>query len=141
MNASSSTGFYYASGHGPLVIIFGAIIVKNILTLSAKKQEIIDWLNVHDIAFSNELRKLELLELVKINKKKVPFSCIKIAEQYGHEVNLPFLIIVNSNLLKAFGFWKRTLKNVKEYFKSDENIQLLYKEFDTYDSADDDYVT
>ena len=56
-------------------------------TSSAKKQEIIDWLNAHDVAFSDELRRPELLELVKINKEKVPFSCVKIAEQYEHEVN------------------------------------------------------
>src|SRR4051812_33439918 len=61
--------------------------IENIPTSSAKKQEIIDWLNAHDIAFSDELRKLELLELVKTNKKKVPFFCISIAEQYEHEVN------------------------------------------------------
>ncbi|CAG8735941.1 4636_t:CDS:2 [Rhizophagus irregularis] len=61
--------------------------VESIPTSSTKKQEIIEWLNAHDIAFSDELRKPELLELVKINKEKVPFSCVKIAEQYGHEVN------------------------------------------------------
>jgi len=44
-------------------------------------------LNAHDIAFSDELRKPELLELVRMNKENVPFSCVKIAEQYEHEVN------------------------------------------------------
>jgi len=60
---------------------------ENIPTSSAKKQEIIDWLNAHDVAFSDELRKPELLELVRMNKEKIPFACVKIAEQYEHEVN------------------------------------------------------
>ena len=77
--------------------------VESIPTSSAKKQEIIDWLNAHDIAFSNELRKPELLELVRMNKENVPFSCVKIAEQYEHEVNFTPLTIANCNLLKVFG--------------------------------------
>jgi len=75
---------------------------ENIPTSSAKKQEIIDWLNAHDVAFSDELRRPELLELVKINKEKIPFSYIKIAEQYEHEVNYTSLTIANCNLLKVF---------------------------------------
>ncbi|GES74567.1 hypothetical protein H257_11777 [Rhizophagus clarus] len=65
----------------------------------AKKQEIIDWLNAHDIAFSDELRKPELLEL------------------------------------------RRALKNAKEYFEFDKNIQLIDDEFDAYSTSDEDYVT
>ncbi|GBB86558.1 hypothetical protein RclHR1_12990007 [Rhizophagus clarus] len=53
----------------------------------ARKQEIIDWLNAYNIDISDELRKPELLELVKMNKEKVPFSCVKIAEQHEHEVS------------------------------------------------------
>jgi hypothetical protein len=77
--------------------------VENILISSAKKQEIVDWLNAHDISFSGELRKLELLKLVQMNKEKVPFSCVKIAEQYEHEINFTLHIIVNFNLSKVFG--------------------------------------
>ncbi len=54
--------------------------VENISTSSMRKQEIIDWLNAHDIAFSDELRKPKLLKLVQINKKKVSFSYVNIAE-------------------------------------------------------------
>ncbi|GBC22902.2 hypothetical protein H257_11777 [Rhizophagus irregularis DAOM 181602=DAOM 197198] len=61
--------------------------VESIPTSSTKKQEIIDWLHAHNIAFSDELRKPELLELVRMNKEKVPFACVKIAEQYEHEIN------------------------------------------------------
>ena len=76
--------------------------VKSISTSNAKKQEIINWLNAYDIAFSDELRKLELLELIQINKEKISFSYVKIAEQYKHKVNFTLLIIVNYNLLKTF---------------------------------------
>ncbi len=38
--------------------------VESIPTSNTKKQEIIDWLNAHDIAFLDKLRKPELLELV-----------------------------------------------------------------------------
>ncbi|UZO00879.1 uncharacterized protein OCT59_011994 [Rhizophagus irregularis] len=86
------------------------------------EQEIIDWLHAHDIAFSDELRKPELLELVRMNKEKVPFACVKIAEA----------IIV--------GLWRRAIKNTKEYFESDENIQFTDDEFDAYSSFDDDHV-
>jgi len=61
--------------------------VETIPSSNAKKQELIDWLNAHEISFSSDLRRPELLELVKINKEKVPFSCINIAEQYEHEVS------------------------------------------------------
>ncbi|GBC18536.2 hypothetical protein H257_11777 [Rhizophagus irregularis DAOM 181602=DAOM 197198] len=37
--------------------------VENIPTSNTKKQEIIDWLNAHNIVFSDELRRPELLEL------------------------------------------------------------------------------
>ncbi|EXX70049.1 hypothetical protein H257_06683 [Rhizophagus irregularis DAOM 181602=DAOM 197198] len=141
-------------------------------------QEIIDWLHAHDIAFSDELRKPELLELVRMNKEKVPFACVKIAEQYEHEVNFtlpyhcelqpievvwsvvkgevarssphPNLLSVRNTLLNAFkekisskvivGLWRRAIKNTKEYFESDENIQFTDDEFDAYSSFDDDHV-
>ncbi|PKY39013.1 hypothetical protein RhiirA4_452132 [Rhizophagus irregularis] len=121
------------------------------------EQEIIDWLHAYDIAFSDELRKPELLELVRMNKEKVPFACVKIAEQYEHEGEVacsgpyPNLLSVRNNtLLKAFkekisskvivGLWKRVLKNAKEYFESDENIQFTVNKFDVYSSSDDDHV-
>uniref|UniRef100_U9UV59 Tc1-like transposase DDE domain-containing protein n=1 Tax=Rhizophagus irregularis (strain DAOM 181602 / DAOM 197198 / MUCL 43194) TaxID=747089 RepID=U9UV59_RHIID len=61
--------------------------VETISSSNAKKQNLIDWLNAHEISFSSDLKRPELLELVRINKEKVPFSCIKIAEQYEHEVS------------------------------------------------------
>src|SRR6185436_3366783 len=48
--------------------------------------EIIDWLTSHNIIFSNELRRPELLELVQKNKEKVPFTCVEIAKKYNHQV-------------------------------------------------------
>ena len=60
--------------------------VENIPSSSAKKNEIADWLTAHDIVFSDELRKPELLELVKINKETVPFSCVEIAKRYDHQI-------------------------------------------------------
>ena len=44
-------------------------------------------LNAHDIPFSSNLKRPELLELVRINKEKVPFACVKIAEQFGHKLS------------------------------------------------------
>lgn len=113
-----------------------------------------------------------------MNKEKVPFSCVKIAEQYEHEVNFtppyhcelqpiegvwsvvkgevarssphPNLLSVRNALLNAFkekisskiivGLWRRALKNAKEYFESDESIQLMDEEFDTYGSSDEDHI-
>lgn len=152
--------------------------VESIPTSSVRKQEIIDWLNAHNIDFSDELRKPELLELVKMAKEKVPFSCIKIAEQYEHEVSFtppyhcelqpiegvwaivkgevarsgphPNLLSVRNTLLDAFkkkinpqviiGFWKRALKNAKNYFESDEEAYLTDEEFDGYSDSDGDHV-
>ncbi|EXX65837.1 hypothetical protein RirG_129490 [Rhizophagus irregularis DAOM 197198w] len=62
---------------------------ETISSSNAKKQNLIDWLNAHEISFSSDLKRPELLELVRINKEKVPFSCIKIAEQYEHEFSFP----------------------------------------------------
>jgi transposase len=61
--------------------------VETIPSSNSKKQELIDWLNAHDIPFSSNLKRPELLELVRINKEKVPFACVKIAERYEHELS------------------------------------------------------
>ncbi|CAB4446997.1 unnamed protein product [Rhizophagus irregularis] len=45
-----------------------------------------EWLTAHNISFSNELRKPELLELVQMHKEKVSFTYVEIAKQYSHEV-------------------------------------------------------
>ncbi len=60
------------------------------------------------------------------------------------------LLSVRNTLLNAFkekvsskvivGLWRRALKNAKEYFESDENIQLIDDEFDAYSSSDEDHV-
>ena len=62
----------------------------------------------------------------------------------------PNLLSVRNTLLNAFkekisskvivGLWRRALKNAKEYFESDENIQFTDDEFDAYSSSDDDYA-
>ena len=62
----------------------------------------------------------------------------------------PNLLSVRNTLLNAFkekisskvivGLWRRALKNAKEYFESDENIQLIDDEFDAYSSSDEDHV-
>ncbi|GBC46028.2 hypothetical protein H257_11777 [Rhizophagus irregularis DAOM 181602=DAOM 197198] len=85
--------------------------VENIPTSNTKKQEIIDWLNAHNIVFSNELRRPELLELVQMNKEKV-----------------------------IIGFWRRALKNAKKYLEFDDNAQLMDEDFDEYDNSDEDCV-
>ncbi|PKY29104.1 hypothetical protein RhiirB3_417702 [Rhizophagus irregularis] len=85
--------------------------VENIPTSNTKKQEIIDWLNAHNIVFSDELRRPELLELVQMNKEKV-----------------------------IIGFWRRALKNAKEYLEFDDNAQLMDEDFDEYDNSDEDCV-
>ena len=60
--------------------------VEIIPTSSTRKNEIADWLISHNIAFSDELRKPELLELVKMNRETVPFACVEIAKRYNHRV-------------------------------------------------------
>ncbi|GES84188.1 hypothetical protein H257_11777 [Rhizophagus clarus] len=152
--------------------------VETIPSSSSKKQELIEWLNAHDIPFSSNLKRPELLELVRINKEKVPFACVKIAEQYEHELSFtppyhcelqpiegvwavvkgevarssphPNLLSVRNTLLEAFkrkitsqvilGLWRRALKNAKEYFKSDEDVQLIDDEFNDDSDYDEDHV-
>ncbi|GBC03350.1 hypothetical protein RclHR1_05080016 [Rhizophagus clarus] len=152
--------------------------VETIPSSSSKKQELIEWLNAHDIPFSSNLKRPELLELVRINKEKVPFACVKIAEQYEHELSFtppyhcelqpiegvwvvvkgevacssphPNLLSVRNTLLEAFkrkitsqvilGLWRRALKNAKEYFKSDEDAQLIDDEFNDDSDSDEDHV-
>ena len=60
--------------------------IESIPISSIRKAEIIDWLTNHSIAFSTELHKPELLELVQKNKEKIPFTCVEIAKKYGHQV-------------------------------------------------------
>ncbi|PKY44525.1 hypothetical protein RhiirA4_458856 [Rhizophagus irregularis] len=38
------------------------------------------------------------------------------------------------------GLWRRTLKNAKEYFESNENIQFINDEFDVYSNSDYNHV-
>ena len=62
----------------------------------------------------------------------------------------PNLLSVRNTLLNAFkekissktivSLWRRALKNAKEYFESDENIQLMDEEFDAYVSSDKDHI-
>ena len=127
---------------------------------------------------AEQLSTYTLRQFFEINKEKVPFTCVKIAEQYEHEVNFtppyhcelqpiegvwsvvkdevahlsphPNLLSVRNTLLNAFkekisskvivGLWRRALKNAKEYFESDEDIQLTDEEFDAYGSSDNDHV-
>ena len=58
------------------------------------------------------------------------------------------LLSIRNTLLNAFknkinshvivGFWRKALKNAKEYFDSDENLQLINEEIDNYNDSDDD---
>jgi hypothetical protein len=55
---------------------------------------------------------------------------------------------IRNTLLDAFkkkidskvviGFWKKALKNAKEYFEIDEHIHLTDEESDDYSDSDDD---
>ncbi|CAB4420948.1 unnamed protein product [Rhizophagus irregularis] len=108
--------------------------VESIPTSSMKKQEIIDWLIAHDIEFSDELRKSELLELVQMNKEKMPFACVKIAEQ--NTLLNAFKEKINSKVI--VGLWRRALKYAKEYHETDEYAQLIKEDIDDYDDSDDD---
>ncbi|CAB4489170.1 unnamed protein product [Rhizophagus irregularis] len=119
--------------------------VENIPTSNTKKQEIIDWLNAHNIVFSDELRRPELLELVQMNKEKVTFACVKIAKQYEHEVSFtpPYhceLQPIEGIWSVIIGFRRRALKNAKEYLEFDDNAQLMDEDFDEYDNSDEDCV-
>ncbi|CAG8773037.1 20829_t:CDS:2, partial [Rhizophagus irregularis] len=60
---------------------------KHVAEVFGHRESTVERLNFHYIAFSDELKKPELLKLVKINKEKVPFSCVNIAEQYEYKVN------------------------------------------------------
>ncbi|PKY31663.1 hypothetical protein RhiirB3_419668 [Rhizophagus irregularis] len=141
--------------------------VENIPTSNTKKQEIIDWLNAHNIVFSDELRRPELLELVQMNKEKYehevsftpPYHCelqpiegiwSVVKGEVAHSGPHPNLLSVQNTLLNAFkkkitsqviiGFWRRALKNAKEYLEFDDNAQLMDEDFDEYDNSDEDCV-
>jgi transposase len=68
-----------------------------------KKQKLINWLNTYEIPFSSNLKRPELLELVWINKEKVPFACVKISKQYKHE--LSFTPLYHYELQPIEGVW------------------------------------
>ncbi|GES82306.1 hypothetical protein H257_11777 [Rhizophagus clarus] len=108
--------------------------VESIPTSSTKKQEIIDWLIAYDIEFSDELQRPELLELVQMNKKKVPFACVKIAER--NTLLNTFKEKIDSKVI--IGLWRRALKYAKEYCETDKYAQLIEEDFDDYDDSDDD---
>jgi len=127
-------------------------------TLGRPKSQPDENLNAHDISFSDELRKPELLELVKINKEKVPFSCVEIAEQYEHEVNFtppyhcelqpiegvwsvvkgevacsgphPNLLSIRNTLLNAFKEKKLLLGSGKEHLKT---LKIILSPMKIYD--------
>ncbi|CAB4474390.1 unnamed protein product [Rhizophagus irregularis] len=118
--------------------------VENIPTSSTKKQEIVEWLTAHNISFSNELQKPELLELVQMHKEKVSFTCVEIAKQYGHEVfytppyHCELQPIEGVWAVVILGLWRKTLKNAKAYFEADENANLIGEESDDYSNTNDD---
>lgn len=72
-------------------------------TSSFKKQEIIDWLNDHNIEASNELRKAELIKLVQNYKEKISFVCVEIAKRFNHQILFTHHIIVNFSQSKVYG--------------------------------------
>jgi transposase len=53
---------------------------------STRKEAIIDWLRNHNVSFTNDLLKVELLELVKINKPPTRYEVDEIAKTHGHRV-------------------------------------------------------
>ncbi|CAB4437706.1 unnamed protein product [Rhizophagus irregularis] len=63
----------------------------------------------------------------------------------------PNLLFIRSSLLNVFKekisskiiveLWEKAFKNVKKYFESDENIQLIDEEFDAHSSSDKDHMT
>ncbi|CAB4413551.1 unnamed protein product [Rhizophagus irregularis] len=130
-------GVILVPGHGPLVVIFGAIVVfrngssnklydANIApnqvdyhgnfnaeifedlfsTLCKILYENYGPVSIHMDGASyhkSDLKRPELLELVQINKEKVPFSCIKIAEQY--ELKVSFTPPYHCELQPIEGVW------------------------------------
>lgn len=54
--------------------------------MSCTKDEMIDWLEAHDVPVDTNLPKAAIYELVKDNKKKSRFVCVEMAREYGHQV-------------------------------------------------------
>ncbi|CAG8661336.1 9047_t:CDS:1, partial [Scutellospora calospora] len=61
------------------------------------------WLSSTGISIPKNSSKAELYELVKLNKNKVLFVCIKIAEKYSY--NLFYILPYHYELQSIEGIW------------------------------------
>jgi transposase len=77
--------------------------VEQILTSSARKSVLAEWLMAKNISFPDQANKAELYELVKQNKNNVPFACVEIAKRYGH--NLLYTPPYHCELQPIEGIW------------------------------------
>ncbi|XP_046677305.1 uncharacterized protein LOC124365374 [Homalodisca vitripennis] len=53
---------------------------------SSRKDEIIEWLNNHDIQYEKAMLKAELLEIIQRNKPQTKYEVDEIAKKHGHRV-------------------------------------------------------
>ncbi|CAB5395250.1 unnamed protein product [Rhizophagus irregularis] len=189
-----------APGHGPLVVIFGAIIVfrngsSNKLhgelvpnsvhiwdptikppgNWGRKRNNADEWDNIPDVVkdanimpnqvdyhgnFNAEILKtfFQLFYEHEVSFTP-PYHCelqpiegiwSVVKGEVAHSGPHPNLLSVRNTLLNAFkkkitsqviiGFWRRALKNAKEYLEFDDNAQLMDEDFDEYDNSDEDCV-
>lgn len=56
-------------------------------TLNSRKSELLEWLRTHGVSFQVDMKKAELLELVRLNKPQFPKYVIdELAKQKGHRI-------------------------------------------------------
>lgn len=67
---------------------YHSVQINRAPTCSSRKSDILDWLEKNGIrTFSQDMKKVELLEIVKQNKSRlITYAIDEIAEQYGHKV-------------------------------------------------------
>jgi transposase len=53
---------------------------------NSRKQAMIDWLQKHEIECSPDDTRKTLYDLITKHKGKVPFACVEIAKEFGHEI-------------------------------------------------------
>ncbi len=90
------------------------------LTSNSRKDALIAWLTSASIDIPENSTKAELYELVKQNKANIPFKCIKIVREHGH--NLFYIPPYYCELQPIKGVWS-TVKS--EVIRSDPHPNLL----------------
>lgn len=66
---------------------YHSVILDKAPTMAARKSELIDWLKAHNIEVQDDMRKGELIHLVKQNKPQFPVYVIdELARRHGHKV-------------------------------------------------------